>query len=326
MTNDHHNDEGPNITASLRAALRTRPEPPPAWNLDAIKARGRARRTRARLLPVAAGLAVVIGVGAGVAGASGSWPWRTPVTTTVAASTVSGHPEEVVRQWMHARLGGDIGGGYWDYWVPGTTDVIDTGAGALRAQDVSIGAATTRPPVWTRARSWPQAVQVPLSYGYDDGPGLTTGKYPFSGTVTLVRETDTDPWRIVASDDALQPALSDSPVLTVTGRDGQDREASGLVGTLAVDGGCLRMGSSPVVWPGGSVWDPAASQVVLPDRTRVGAGDRVLAWEQPVGDLTATLGPEQAAFVTSCGGVGVPVSTEPAVEGQAVHEVIRREN
>lgn len=322
MTDDHTSEgAGADLSTTLRSALQSRPEPAPSWDMDAIRARGRARRFRTRLLPVATGLAVVVGLTAGVAGADGPWPWRTSTTTTVAAPTVSGHPADVVRRWMQARLDGDVTGAYDRYWIPGIAAVIDTGGSALPAEDVTVGAATARPPVWTSAGRWPQAVQVPLSYRYDDGPGLTTGKAPFSGTVTLVRESDGDAWRIVSADDALRTALSDTPVLTATAQDGETRQASAAYGVVALEGGCLRMGSAFLVWPSGAVWDAATTQVVLPDGTRIDPGDRVLAGGQPLTDLTASLGVQQATFAAACGGLDVPVGTEPPAGGRPVLEV-----
>lgn len=201
MTHDPHSDV--DVSARLRSALRERPAPAPTWDLAAIKARGRRRRRRAQLLPVALGLAVVAGAAAPTVVGSSPWPWEATRTTVAAPARVA-TPEQVVRDYMDARIAGDNAGAFHDYWAEepdtGVEMTIQWTAQKLLAKDVTIGQAQPDPTALTAHRLWRQVVSVPLSYQWDYGPGLRSGKFPFSGSVVLVRDSDTDPWRIWYSD------------------------------------------------------------------------------------------------------------------------------
>jgi len=66
----------------------------------------------------------------------------------------------------------------------------------------------------------------------------------------------------------------DGPLLTSVGRseDGMFAEVSGRV---TPDGGCLRLGDKPVVWPEGTSWDEASGVLTLPGGEAVPPGGRV---------------------------------------------------
>lgn len=201
MTNDPHSDV--EVSARLQAVLRERPKPAPTWDLAEIKTRGRRRRRRAQLVPAALGLALVAGVAAPSVVGSSSWPWQ-QTRTTAAAPTQVAPPEEVVRDYMDARIAGDNASAFQDYWAEepdtGNAMLIQWTTQKLPAKDVTIGEAQPDPTAITAHRLWRQVVAVPLSYQWDYGPGLQSGKFPFSGSVVLVRNSDTDPWRIWYSD------------------------------------------------------------------------------------------------------------------------------
>ncbi|NAZ80964.1 hypothetical protein GTR02_03935 [Kineococcus sp. R8] len=325
MTNDD-SDTSADVSSTLRTALRDRPSPPPTWNLDHIKARGRRRRLRTRALPVALGLAVVATVG-GVGAAGGmSWLWTATTTTTVAAPDASGSPEQVVRGYIEARMAGDDAAAHNDYWVQDPTWLIRWNADKLRVNDVRIGVPRSYPTTDTVTQGWRQAVAVPLSYSYDDDPALVIGKAPFSGSVILVRNDDTDAWRIVRSDEwpsysvpAIVPATPD-PVIAIAGHpEGLVREAWARTGTVGLEDGCLVMDEALLVWPQGSAWDDATEQIVLTDGTRLGIGDRIETWGAPLGDLTGFLDQAGEAAINSCGGVDAEAAA--AGRGRPVLEV-----
>ncbi len=325
MTDDD-SDTSVDVSTSLKTALHHRPSPPPSWNMASIRARGRRRRLRARALPVALGLAVVATVG-GLGAAGGvSWPWTATTTTTVAAPDASGSPEQVVRGYIEARMAGDNAGAHRDYWVQDPTWMISWNTDKLRVKDVRIGAPRSRPTTDTVTRGWRQAVTVPLSYSYDDDPTLVIGKAPFSGSVILVRNDDTDAWRIIRSDEwppssvpAVLPATTD-PVIAVAGHpEGLVREAWARTGTIGLEEGCLVMDEALLVWPRGSEWDSATEKVVLTDGTRLGIGDRIETWGAPLSDLTGFLDQAGEAAINSCGGADADAAA--AGRGRPVLEV-----
>ncbi|MEO5664423.1 MAG: hypothetical protein ABIR39_14175 [Nocardioides sp.] len=55
-------------------------------------------------------------------------------------------------------------------------------------------------------------------------------------------------------------------------RGGMDAQ---IMGEINFDDGCLLLAGHLVVWPNGTEWDEAATEVVLPNGSRVGVGDAV---------------------------------------------------
>lgn len=206
MTDDQTTDATHNdVSSSLRTALRHRPSPPAVWDMTTIKAHGRRRRLRARGLPVVIGLVTIMTAGGISAASDVSWPWTTTTTTTVAAAASSSPPERVVRAYVDARMAGDNARAFYDYWArdpdPGSTQNLQWSAEKLAVKDIEIGASEPYPTTNVVTRGWQEAVAVPLSYQYDPGPELVIGKAPVSGSVILVRDHDTDAWRIVSFPD-----------------------------------------------------------------------------------------------------------------------------
>lgn len=318
--------DDPGVSAGLRAALRDRPVPPPTWDLHAVKARGRRRRTRTRVLPVAAGLVIVAGFGVGTVATGASWPWSTTRTTATVAATVSGHPEQVVRDYLVARQAGDNARAFDDYWVPGFGARIDISSEPLVVDQIDIGTAepeTTGSSTGTdtAGQGWEQVVTVPVTFRWDNGPGLITGKMPQTMKVILVRNTDDEPWRILSSEESQATQTLPNPVVAITSSpESVARDAPARSGTVGWVNGCLVMDEALLVWPRDSSWDPVTQEVVLGDGRRVGIGASVETWSVPLGDLSAYLGPDGAAAIAACGGVGVPAG-EVANGGRPVLEV-----
>jgi len=326
MTDDDPSDTtSTDVSSNLKLALHHRTSPPAGWDMATIKIRGRRRRTRARVLPVVLGLAVITTAGGITTASDVSWPW-TSTTTTVAAPASSRSPEQVVREYMNALMTGNNNRAFDDYWVPGMGTRIDVSTEKLRVKDVKIGAPQPYPTTDTATQDWQHAVTVPLSYSYDYDPALVIGKAPFSGSVILVRNDDTDAWRIIASDEwppysvPVQPPVSPGPVVAVTGHpEGLVREAWARTGTIGLQDGCLVVNEALLVWPQGSVWDAATEQIVLTDGTRLGTGDRIETWGAPLSDVSGFLDQAGEAAIKSCGGADADAAA--AGRGQPVLEV-----
>jgi len=315
---DDDSDTSADVSSSLRTSLRDRPSPPPTWNMADIKARGSRRRRRARVLPVAGVLAVTIAGGGLGASHVTSWPWRSATTVAAPARAVS--PEQVVRDFVDAQMAGDTGRGLDDYWVPGVGARTDVTAEKLRVNDVQIGVTQPYPTTKSPAQGWRQAVTVALSYSYDYDPALVIGKAPFSGSVILVRNDDTDAWRIIAFDDSGPTSPTSDPVIAVAGHpQALVREAWARTGTVGLEDGCLVMDETLLVWPQGSAWDAATQRIVLTDGTRLGIGDRIETWGAPLSDLSDFLDQAGEAAINSCGGVDADAAA--AGRGRPVLEV-----
>jgi hypothetical protein len=295
------------VTRSLRTALENRPAPPSGLDLEAIRTRGRRRRYRARAVSAAVALAVVAGVGVPASTADVDWPWArsgdSPASGTVLTVSAAG-PEEVVQEFLAAQSAGESGRGFDDYWVPGHGARVDVTNAELDATEISLAAAQPVP----APDGWATAVRVGVSWNSSVGP--------WAGSYVLVRG-DAGRWWIESLDGG--PA---TPAITVVAEPEEDREAWARTGAVALDGGCLVLDEALLVWPTGSVWDVTTQQVVLGDGTRVGVGDRVETWGQPLQDIAHVLGSTGAAAAARCGGVDVPAGPATA-GGRPVLEVTR---
>ncbi|MFB9376980.1 hypothetical protein ACFFKU_02770 [Kineococcus gynurae] len=290
------------LVTRLRTALDQRPAPAPTWDLPALKRRGHRRRTRTRLVVGATALAVLAAAGV----ATDTVHDRTRADRTTVAAEGS-DPVQVVRDYLDARRAGDDARAYATYWVPGA----EVAGEPLHVDRVDIGSprfGSADPEARVAAGGWGQLVSVPVTFRWDHGGQLVVGKYEAPLDITLVRNSDHAPWRIVASFESSPEPVSAPPggVITVTGDPGTMRELPARLGIVGRDDDCLVMDEALLVWPAETTWDPVAEQIVLPDGHRGGVGDGVETWGSPLDDLTAYLGASGAAAAAACGGVGVP--------------------
>lgn len=90
--------------------------------------------------------------------------------------------------------------------------------------------------------------------------------------------------------------------LLVSGRDFDDAIAAVISGDLSLEGGCLRLGSAPAVWPRGTTWNASTEAVSLPSgatlalRSNVRAGGGYIHGA-PLSDM---LGDQASAAVAVC--------------------------
>lgn len=65
--------------------------------------------------------------------------------------------------------------------------------------------------------------------------------------------------------------------LLASGKDFDDQMAASITGDLSLEGGCLRVGSAPAVWPRGTTWNASAKTVRLPSGATLALGSQVRA-------------------------------------------------
>lgn len=119
------------------------------------------------------------------------------------------------------------------------------------------------------------------------------------------------------TDSAGSPGAADQEVkgvvklpLLASGRDFTDAMTARIVGNLVVEGGCLRVGNAPAVWPRGTTWDASTKTVRLPSGTTLALGSSVRAGGgylhgAPLADM---VGDPVRAAAAACAGADTDVA------------------
>lgn len=98
--------------------------------------------------------------------------------------------------------------------------------------------------------------------------------------------------------------------LLASGKDFDDQMAAGISGDLSLEGGCLRVGSAPAVWPRGTTWNASTKTVSLPSGATLVLGSTVRAGGGYIhgAPLSDMFGDQVRAAAAACAGANTDVA------------------